>query len=113
MPRCWRTRPPWYTSRSEEHTSELQSRFALVSPLRPSATPPPPLHDALPICPAIVPNPLATEADLRGVYDGARVRRRLAAAPALAQVTESEREPGARVQSDAEVLVDPRAVVHV
>jgi len=58
--------------------------------------------------PAIVPNSLATEADLRDVYDGARVLRRLAAAPALAQVTESEREPGARVQSDAEVLVDFR-----
>src|SRR5439155_1612024 len=49
--------------------------------------------------PAIVPNSLATEADLRDVYDGARVLRRLAAAPALAQVTESEREPGARLQS--------------
>ena len=58
--------------------------------------------------PAIVPNSLATEADLRDVYDGARVLRRLAAAPALAQVTESEREPGARVQSDAEVLADFR-----
>src|SRR5256885_9406594 len=34
--------------------------------------------------------------------------RRLAAAPALAQVTESEREPGAQVQSDAEVLADFR-----
>ena len=58
--------------------------------------------------PAIVPNSLATEADLRDVYDGARILRRLAAAPALAQVTESEREPGARVQSDAEVLADFR-----
>ncbi len=58
--------------------------------------------------PAIVPNSLVTEADLRDVYDGARILRRLAAAPALAQVTESEREPGARVQSDAEVLADFR-----
>src|SRR5256885_16740445 len=34
--------------------------------------------------------------------------RRLAAAPALAAVTESEREPGAQVQSDAEGLADFR-----
>ncbi|HEY4747520.1 MAG TPA: GMC oxidoreductase, partial [Steroidobacteraceae bacterium] len=58
--------------------------------------------------PAIFPNSLATEADLRDVCDGARLVRRLAAAPALAAVTESEREPGARVQSDAEVLADFR-----
>ncbi len=58
--------------------------------------------------PAISPNSLATEADLQDVYDGARVVRRLAAAPALAAVTESEREPGAQVQSDAEVLADFR-----
>ena len=58
--------------------------------------------------PAITPNSLTTEADLRDVYDGARVLRRLAAAPALAAVTESEREPGAQVQSDAEVLADFR-----
>ncbi|HUE48739.1 MAG TPA: GMC family oxidoreductase N-terminal domain-containing protein [Steroidobacteraceae bacterium] len=58
--------------------------------------------------PAIVPNSLTTEADLRDVCDGARVVRRLAAAPALAAVTESEREPGAQVQADAEVLADFR-----
>jgi choline dehydrogenase len=60
------------------------------------------------VSPAIVANSLATEADLRDVCDGARVVRRLAAAPALAAVTESEREPGAQVQSDAEVLADFR-----
>jgi choline dehydrogenase len=58
--------------------------------------------------PAIVPNSLATEADLQDVYYGARVVRRLAAAPALAAVTASEREPGAQVESDAEVLADFR-----
>jgi choline dehydrogenase len=58
--------------------------------------------------PAISPNSLATEADLQDVCDGARVVRRLAAAPSLAAVTESEREPGAQVQSDAEVLADFR-----
>src|SRR6266480_4861169 len=58
--------------------------------------------------PAISPNSLATEADVRDVYEGARVVRRIAAAPALAAVIENEREPGARVQSDAEVLADFR-----
>jgi choline dehydrogenase len=58
--------------------------------------------------PGIVPNSLTTEADLRDVCDGAQVVRRLAAAPALAAVIESEREPGARVQSDADVLADFR-----
>jgi choline dehydrogenase len=60
------------------------------------------------LSPAIVPNSLATDADVQDVYDGARVLRRLAAAPALAAVTDSEREPGTPVQSDAEVLADFR-----
>src|SRR5437660_6558631 len=60
------------------------------------------------VSPAIVPNSLATEADVQDVYEGARVVRRIAAAPALAAVIESEREPGARVHSDAEVLADFR-----
>src|SRR5438067_670876 len=58
--------------------------------------------------PAIVPNSLATDADVRDVYDGARVVRRIAAAAPLAEVTESEREPGPRVQSDGDVLADFR-----
>jgi choline dehydrogenase len=58
--------------------------------------------------PAIVPNSLATDADVRDVYDGARVVRRIAAAPPLAEVTEAEREPGPKVQSDADVLADFR-----
>jgi choline dehydrogenase len=59
--------------------------------------------------PAIVPNSLAAAADVKDVYDGARILRRLAAAPALAAVTDCEREPGAAVQSDEEVLADFRA----
>jgi choline dehydrogenase len=58
--------------------------------------------------PAIVPNSLATEADVRDVYDGARLVRRIAAAAPLAEVIESEREPGAAVQADAELLADFR-----
>jgi choline dehydrogenase-like flavoprotein len=58
--------------------------------------------------PAIVLNSLATDTDVRDVYEGARVLRRLAGTPALAAVTQSEREPGEQVQSDAEVLADFR-----
>jgi choline dehydrogenase len=58
--------------------------------------------------PAIVPNMLAAEEDVRDVVDGARVLRRIAGAAPLAQVTEAEREPGAAVQSDADVLTDFR-----
>src|SRR5438309_488471 len=58
--------------------------------------------------PAIVPNSLATDADVRDADDGARVLRRRAAAAPLAEVTEAEREPGPRVQSDPDVLADFR-----
>ncbi|MBS0366684.1 MAG: GMC family oxidoreductase N-terminal domain-containing protein [Proteobacteria bacterium] len=58
--------------------------------------------------PAILPNSLSTATDVQDVFDGARVLRRIAAAPALAQVIEREREPGAQVQSDEQVLADFR-----
>ncbi len=58
--------------------------------------------------PAIVPNSLATDADVRDVYDGARVVRRIAATAPLAEVTEAEREPGPGMQSDPDVLADFR-----
>ena len=58
--------------------------------------------------PAIFPNSLATEADVRDVFEGARVLRRIAGARSLLEVIETEREPGAQVQSDAEVLADFR-----
>ena len=58
--------------------------------------------------PAIFPNSLATEADVLDVFEGARVLRRIAGARPLLEVTETEREPGAQVQSDAEVLADFR-----
>jgi choline dehydrogenase len=58
--------------------------------------------------PAMVANSLASDDDIRDVYDGARVVRRIAAAAPLAAVTESEREPGAAVQSDEAVLADFR-----
>ena len=58
--------------------------------------------------PAIFPNSLATEADVRDVFEGARALRRIAGARPLLEVIETEREPGAQVQSDAEVLADFR-----
>jgi choline dehydrogenase len=61
------------------------------------------------VAPAIAPNSLSTAADVQDVLDGARVLRSIAAAPALAAVTKSEREPGKEVQSDDAVLADFRA----
>jgi choline dehydrogenase len=58
--------------------------------------------------PAIVPNSISSPEDVQDVFDGARVLRRIAASAPLAAVTESEREPGARVQSDHEALSDFR-----
>jgi choline dehydrogenase len=59
--------------------------------------------------PAITPNSLSTQADIDDVYDGARLLRRLAAAPPLAAVIANERAPGADVVDDAAVLADFRA----
>ena len=42
------------------------------------------------------------------MFDGARVLRRIAGTAALTAVTESEREPGAAVLSDGDVLADFR-----
>ncbi|HTC16057.1 MAG TPA: GMC family oxidoreductase N-terminal domain-containing protein [Steroidobacteraceae bacterium] len=60
------------------------------------------------VAPMISPNSLSTEADVRDVFDGARVLRQLAGAAALAKVIKAEREPGEKVQSDHEVLADFR-----
>ncbi|HET7756379.1 MAG TPA: GMC family oxidoreductase N-terminal domain-containing protein [Steroidobacteraceae bacterium] len=56
--------------------------------------------------PAIAPNSLATAADIEDVYEGARLLRRIAAAPPLAAVTEAEREPGEAVRTDARARID-------
>ncbi|HEY7887280.1 MAG TPA: GMC family oxidoreductase N-terminal domain-containing protein [Steroidobacteraceae bacterium] len=58
--------------------------------------------------PAIAPNSLSTPEDVADVYEGARMLRRLSAAKPLAAVIESERLPGERVRSDAQVLEDFR-----
>ena len=58
--------------------------------------------------PAIQANSLSTAHDVEDVFDGARVLRRIAAAPQLSAVTASEREPGREVRSDEDVLEDFR-----
>ncbi len=60
------------------------------------------------VAPAIYPNYLSTEQDLRDVCIGAHLLRRLAAAPPLAAVIESEMLPGADKNSDADLLQDFR-----
>ncbi|HLI10005.1 MAG TPA: GMC family oxidoreductase N-terminal domain-containing protein [Alphaproteobacteria bacterium] len=58
--------------------------------------------------PAIVPNSLATDHDLREMLEGARFLRRLAAAPSFAALIEMELQPGIAVQSDEALLDDIR-----
>ncbi len=58
--------------------------------------------------PAIRPNALSAPADLAEVMQGSRLIRRIVAAPPLAAVVESEREPGSAVTDEAEVLADFR-----
>jgi choline dehydrogenase len=60
------------------------------------------------VSPAIVPNSLSTPEDVQDVFEGAALVRRIAAASPLAEVTESEREPGPAVRSESEVLADFR-----
>ncbi len=59
--------------------------------------------------PAIHPNYLSTEQDLRDVCIGARLLRRLAAAPPLAALIETEMLPGSGKTTDEELLRDFRA----
>jgi choline dehydrogenase len=59
--------------------------------------------------PAIHPNYLSTENDIQDIIDGSKIVRRIAEAPALARIIESELAPGAQVQTDAEFLADARA----
>jgi choline dehydrogenase len=58
--------------------------------------------------PVIDLNSLASEADVRDVFEGAHLLRRIAASEPLAAIIESERQPGAAVVSDAALLEDFR-----
>ncbi|HEV2228276.1 MAG TPA: GMC family oxidoreductase N-terminal domain-containing protein [Steroidobacteraceae bacterium] len=58
--------------------------------------------------PAIQPNALSAPEDIRDVFEGARLVRRIAAAEPLAGLIEAEREPGSTVTSDEQILADFR-----
>jgi len=60
------------------------------------------------VAPAIVPNALATDADIAEVYEGARMVRSIAAAQPLQEITAAELQPGAEVLTDEGVLADFR-----
>jgi choline dehydrogenase len=59
--------------------------------------------------PAIHPNYLSTNHDVAEQLEGARFMRRLAAAPALAEILAEEIRPGRQVESDADMIADIRA----
>jgi choline dehydrogenase len=61
------------------------------------------------VAPAIYPNYLSTDQDLRDVQVGAHLLRRLAAAPPLAALIESEMRPGPEKTTDEQLLQDFRA----
>jgi len=58
--------------------------------------------------PSIVPNSLSTAEDVRDLLEGAKLLRRLAAAPSLAAIIAEEMRPGAGVRSDEALLQDVR-----
>jgi len=56
----------------------------------------------------IHPNYLSCEADITQMLEGARLLRKLASMPALAEIIDSEIRPGADIQSDDEFVADIR-----
>jgi len=58
--------------------------------------------------PAIQPNALSAPQDIRDVFEGAQLLRRIAAAAPLAAIIEAEREPGAAVTAEEQLLADFR-----
>ena len=58
--------------------------------------------------PAIRPNSLSSAADVADIFEGTQLLRRIASAGPLAQIIESELQPGAALQSPAELLEDFR-----
>jgi len=59
--------------------------------------------------PAIHPNYLSTNHDVAEQLEGARFLRRLAQAPAFAEILEEEIRPGRQVETDEEMIADIRA----
>jgi len=58
--------------------------------------------------PAIHPNYLSTNHDISEQLEGARVMRKLAAAPSLAEIIDEEIDPGFGVETDEEMIADIR-----
>lgn len=81
-----------------------------AQPTRPTSRGHLALKSANPLdAPAIHPNYLATNHDLAEQLEGARLIRKLAAAPALADIIDAEIRPGRQVESDADMIADIRA----
>jgi len=59
--------------------------------------------------PAIHPNYLATDHDVKELLEAAKLLRQFAGTPALSAIIESEIEPGPQVANDAEMIADIRA----
>jgi len=59
--------------------------------------------------PAIHPNYLSTKHDVAEQLEGARFLRKLAAAPAFAEILDQEIRPGRQVETDEEMIADIRA----
>ena len=59
--------------------------------------------------PVITPNYLSSNEDISEVVEGCHLLRELVKSPALAEITESELEPGDSVQTDEQLLDDFRA----
>jgi choline dehydrogenase len=59
--------------------------------------------------PAIHPNYLSTNHDVAEQLEGARFLRKLAEAPAFAEILDEEIRPGRRVETDEEMIADIRA----
>jgi choline dehydrogenase len=59
--------------------------------------------------PAIFPNYLSTDFDVQEIVEASKLMRKIAAAPALANIIASETIPGPQVQTDEEFLADCRA----
>lgn len=58
--------------------------------------------------PAIHPNYLSTNSDVKSMIEAARFVRKLSMAPSLARIIETELKPGPDVESDEELLADIR-----
>jgi choline dehydrogenase len=58
--------------------------------------------------PAIHPNSLSTDHDIREMLEGTRFLRRLAATPALGAIIERELQPGPGIRTEADLLQDIR-----